>query len=58
VKKKFEKGIEHEGIIATPNALTTHSLQIARASDFSISKNVRFSTNTFYSTSFFLEGIF
>jgi hypothetical protein len=35
-EKKFGKGIEHEDIIATPNVLTTHSLQIAKASDFSI----------------------
>jgi hypothetical protein len=58
VKKKIGKGIEHEDIIATPNVLTTHSLQIAKASDFSISKNVQFSTNIFYSTSSFFEGIF
>jgi hypothetical protein len=45
VKTIFEKEIEHGDIIATPNALATHSLQIAKASDFSISKNVRFPTN-------------
>jgi len=57
-EKKFGKRIEHEDIIARPNALTTHSLQIAKASDFSISKNVQFSTNTLSSTSLFFEGIF
>jgi hypothetical protein len=53
----FEKGIAHENIIVTLNALTIHSPQIAKANDFTI-KNARFSTNMFCSTSSFLKGSF
>jgi hypothetical protein len=38
VKTIFKKGIKHEDIIATLNILTTHFQQIAKASDFSLSK--------------------
>jgi hypothetical protein len=38
VKIIFKKGIEHEDMIATLNALTTYVLQIANASDFSLLK--------------------
>jgi hypothetical protein len=38
VKTILEKGIAHYDIIATLNILTTLSLQIAKASDFSLLK--------------------
>jgi hypothetical protein len=38
VKIVYRKGIEQEYIIAKPNTLTTHSLQITKASDFSLLK--------------------
>jgi hypothetical protein len=38
VKIVSRKGIEHENIIAKPNTLTTHSLSITKASDFSLLK--------------------
>jgi len=34
----FKKGIAHKDIIVTLNTLTTHSPQIAKASDFSLLK--------------------
>jgi hypothetical protein len=54
----FEKGIAQEDIIATLNVLTTHSPQIAKASNFFAIKSARFSTNIFCSTSSFLKGSF
>jgi hypothetical protein len=36
VKIIFEKGSAHKDIIATINVLTTCSLQIAKANDFSL----------------------
>jgi hypothetical protein len=54
----FEKGIAQEDIIATLNILTTHSPQIAKASNFFTIKSARFPTNIFCSTSSFLKGSF
>ncbi len=54
----FGKGIEHKDIIATPNALTTHFVQITKASDLSLSKVQDFSQTFFCSTSSFLKGSF
>ncbi len=56
VKTVFKNGIEH--IIPTPNDLTTHFVQIAQASDFSLSKVQDFSQTFFCSTPFFLKGYF
>jgi hypothetical protein len=38
VKQKIKKGIAHKERIASLNDLTTHSLQIGKASDFSLLK--------------------
>jgi hypothetical protein len=56
VKTIFKNGIEH--IIATPNDLTTHFVQIVEASDFSLSKVQDFPQTFFCSTSSFLKGYF
>jgi hypothetical protein len=58
VKIVFKNGIEHTDIIATPNALTTHFVQIAKASDFSLSKVQDFSQTFFCFRSSFLKGYF
>jgi hypothetical protein len=43
----YEKGIAHEVIIVTLNALTTHSPQIAKANDFSLLKVQDFPQTSF-----------
>jgi hypothetical protein len=47
VKTIFEEGIAHNDIIITLNASTTHSSQIAKASDFSLLKVQDFPQTSF-----------